>query len=192
MAWTTSTPSARSSTQTSSLRTSCCVWVTRTSGAWLLRPQSGSNQGPHPHPAPQVPEPVWGWSWACGPPPLPESLFLSLPLRPCPSCPPVSNAPQEVWVSWAPLFSCPSSPHVLEAYLLSLPTLPSTPAAAFPKGWVAQMKGIHRVVSHVTQTACHWARQKGPPEGAQAAPGRGRHPVRGRPISSSPTLGFEE
>lgn len=78
MAWTTSTPSARSSTQTSSPRTSSCVWVTPTSGVWPLRPQNGSNQGHHPRPAPQVlQEPMWGWGWACGPQPLPKSVPFS-------------------------------------------------------------------------------------------------------------------
>ncbi|XP_047703472.1 SRSF protein kinase 3 isoform X3 [Prionailurus viverrinus] len=39
--------------QTSSPRTSCCVWATPTSGAWPRRPQSGSSRGPRPHPVPQ-------------------------------------------------------------------------------------------------------------------------------------------
>lgn len=103
MAWTTSIPSARSSTQTSSRRTSCCVWVTPTSGAWLLRPQSGSNQGHRPRPALQVRACVGlGLGLGLWASPLPESLFLSPPPL-CPSYPTVSNAPQ-VTVSWSTPF----------------------------------------------------------------------------------------
>ena len=101
-AWITSTPSARSSTQTSSPRTSCCVWVMPTSGAWLLRPQSGSSQGPRPHPGPQVPRACVGQGGAGRggahrPQPLPESRFLSV--TPCSACPTPQSAlpPRRSW-----------------------------------------------------------------------------------------------
>ncbi|XP_037678774.1 SRSF protein kinase 3 isoform X2 [Choloepus didactylus] len=52
-AWTTSTPSARSSTPTSSLRTSRCVRAMPISGAWPLKPRRGSSEGPRCPPGPQ-------------------------------------------------------------------------------------------------------------------------------------------
>lgn len=52
-AYTTSTPSVRSSTQTSSLRTSYWTLTRYTSDDWLLRPPSGNS--PEPHPLPDLP-----------------------------------------------------------------------------------------------------------------------------------------
>lgn len=96
MVWITSILSARSSIRTSSLRTSYCVLEMPTSGAWLLKPQSGSSQGPSPHLAPQVLRACVGTDTRI----LDLNPYLNYYsfFSPYPSHP-VSTAPQEVLVS---------------------------------------------------------------------------------------------
>lgn len=163
MAWTTSIPSARSSTQTSSRRTSCCVWVTPTSGVWLLRPRSGSNQGHHPHPAPQVRACVGlGLGlWASS---LPESLFLSPPPL-CPSYPTVSTAPQEVMVSWGTPFPV----HVPKSS--KLVSSASPPSPAFLQWHFQKAVGLDEGDTQGGSCACHCAQGKYPTSWARRGQG---------------------
>lgn len=91
-----------------------------------------------------------------------------------------------------PHLPCPQS---------SSPQPPHPPQHSYSgisKRLVVRMRVIHRM-GYMPQSAHHWVHHglsgNTPhlgPGGVKAAPRGGRHPVRGRPISSSSTLSFEE
>lgn len=146
MVWITSILSARSSIRTSSLRTFYCVLEMPTSGAWLLKPQSGSSQGPSPHPAPQVPRACVGTDTRTldlNPYLNYYSFFLSPPLTPSQHCPPGG-----LGKLWHPFFPCLRFQSKLDEAMSSELGSSATVVPSFEllKSWVPEKRVIRQCI----------------------------------------------